>query len=485
MKKICLAVDIGASSGRLIMGSLLNKKIVIEEIYRFKNQMYKENDHYYWDIDHLFFEILTGLRKISTVGLKVESIGIDTWGVDYVLIDQEGKRLCPVYAYRDGRTHHAMADIFALCSQEKIYEKTGIQFLQFNTLYQLYVHMKAEPLLKKQIYQLLMIPDYLNYLLCDKKTMEYSNATTTQMYNIHQQSWDKALLKVAQISKDKLPKLVQPGTVIGSVSEKVGKALGMTGLPVIAPATHDTGSAVVAVPVMDNEDVVYISSGTWSLMGIEHDSPICTKEALMYNFTNEGGAYGTIRLLKNIMGLWLIQKVKAMLDKDYSFAALAQLASTSTCTSLINPNHARFLNPNHMLEEINDYCKETHQDIPYTPGDYARCVFESLALGYKQVLHQLESITGKKFHKIHIIGGGSQNTYLNQLCADYTGCVVYAGPVEATAIGNLMVQYITLGLVDSLQDARRIINHSFRIQSFYPQSLNNKHKRWHTFNQLP
>ncbi|GMQ57673.1 rhamnulokinase [Vallitalea sediminicola] len=483
MGKTCLAVDIGASSGRLILGILSEDRIRIKEIYRFKNQMYKENNSYLWDVDHLFSEILTGLKKFGCLKLEAESIGVDTWAVDYVLLDKNGKKLGPVYAYRDNRTDNTMNEIIKSYSKEKIYEKTGIQFLQFNTIYQLYEHLKLNKNIRDEVSSILMIPDYLNYLLSNKAANEYTNATTTQMYNINQNLWDKELLHLVGLKSFYFPIMIQPGTILGYLSKEIENEVGINKLKVIVPATHDTGSAVVSVPATDNQ-FAYISSGTWSLMGIENDTPICSKEAMVCNFTNEGGAYNKIRVLKNVMGLWLIQEVKRLLKYAYSFSELASLAEKAKIISLINPNNSRFLNPVNMIEEIKTYCRETNQTIPTTPGELARCIFESLALQYKQVLIQLRKISGRTINKVHIVGGGSQNDYLNQLCADYTECDVFAGPIEATAIGNIMVQYITLGEIDNLTEARKLINCSFNIKKFSPDLQKNVEDKWNEFQKL-
>ncbi|GMQ59444.1 rhamnulokinase [Vallitalea sediminicola] len=484
MGEICLAVDIGASSGRVIKSTLIKNRLNIEEIHRFSNKIDRKQNRCFWNVEQLFSEIIIGLKKFSNNNLEAESIGIDTWAVDYVLLDNDMNRIYPVYAYRDSRTDNTMDKIFNHISKEKIYKKTGIQFLQFNTLYQLFEHVKSNPEIENNVNMVLMIPDYLNYLLCSEAAIEYTNATTTQMYNIGDMKWDNQLLDIIGIDKNKFPKVVQPGTVIGSLSKEVKEKVNLDEVKVIAPATHDTGSAVVSVPAMD-EDFAYISSGTWSLMGIENDNPICTDKALSYNFTNEGGAYNKIRVLKNIMGLWLIQEVKRLLNDKYNFGELVVLAKESKSTALINPNNSRFLNPVNMIAEIKAYCLETGQTVPSTPGDIARCIFESLALQYKQVLIELREISDKTINKIHIVGGGSQNKYLNQLCADYTECEVYSGPIEATAIGNLMVQYITLGKIQSLAKAREIINASFNIEKFVPAKLKSAEDKWNRFLELP
>ncbi|NLM13360.1 MAG: rhamnulokinase [Epulopiscium sp.] len=485
MSKICIAVDIGASSGRVIAGILDNGKISLKEIYRFKNGIVKSNDHSFWDLDRLYNEILEGLKKLAEENIGIESIGIDTWAIDYVLLDANNEKVSPVYAYRDHRTDSTMEKVFKEIDAKEIYSKTGIQFLQFNTLYQLYEHMKAEKERLAQTDTFLMVPDYLNYLLSNQKVVEFTNATTTQMFNIHNNDWDEDLIKITGFDKKVFPKTIKPGTILGNLTKKVQEATGLGDIKVIAPATHDTGSAVAAVPAT-SADFAYISSGTWSLMGIESNVPITTEEARKYNFTNEGGVFNTYRVLKNIMGMWLIQEVQRLYDYQYSFAELVELAKKEEPFKyLINPNHPRFLNPQNMIEEIQNYCEETHQGKPETPGQISRCIYESLALQYNEVLGQLREITKEDINRIHIIGGGAQNKFLNQLCADATNCEVYAGPVEATALGNLMMQFIAIGELTSLEEARKVILNSFDVEKYVPNNIEGFRANWDRFKQLP
>lgn len=484
MAKICIAVDIGASSGRVIAGTLKEKKFAIQEVYRFKNNMFEEKGNYYWDIDHLFNEITNGLKEFSKLGIYAGAIGIDTWAVDYVLLDNENQRVSPVYAYRDHRTDFTMEKVFKKVNPKKIYEKTGIQFQQFNTIYQIYEHVKSNNEILNNADTFMMIPDYLNYLLSNEKAVEFTNATTTQLFNINELGWDEELISLTGLNKEIFPKVIKSGTILGNLTKEVQQRTGLAEMKVIAPATHDTGSAVVSVPAI-TEDFAYISSGTWSLMGIESDTPICTEKAKEYNFTNEGGAFDTYRVLKNIMGLWLIQEVQRLYDYKYSFAELASFAEESKpFKALINPNNSRFLNPENMIEEIQNYCKETKQFVPETPGEIARCIFESLAFQYKEALLQIKEISKKDINKIHIIGGGAQNKLLNQLCADFTQCEVYAGPIEATALGNLAVQFIALGEISSLKEARKIILESFDIDKYIPLCSSEIKENWRKFKSL-
>lgn len=489
MNKGIIAVDIGASSGRLILGKLEGRRLLLKEVHRFKNEMTLVRGHYTWCLDDLFDQIIIGLIKLKLEGIveddvSIESIGIDTWSVDYALIDGLGDSVGSFYAYRDHRTDATMDKVFSVLDPDVIYEKTGIQFLQFNSLYQLYEHTRTKPYDFLRATQWLMVPDYLNYRLSGVQAIEYTNATSTQLINLGTGEWDQDLLDLAGVPREIMSQPVEPGTVLGQLKEGYQTLTQLENLKVIAPATHDTGSAVVAVPAM-GQDFAYISSGTWSLMGIESQQPITSGLAKKYNFTNEGGAYGTYRFLKNIMGLWLIQEVARLYKGMYSFAELVTLAEQAQpFRSLIHPNDARFLNPKHMIKTIEDYCDQTHQPVPKQAGQMARCIFESLALLYKEVLEELRAITGKEFKTIHVIGGGCQNKLLNQMCADMTGCEVLAGPIEATTIGNIAVQMITLGMVEDMQSARKIIADSFEIQSFAPRTIDDMDQVYKRFRQL-
>ena len=484
MVSTCIAIDIGASNGRLIAGTLQEKKIAMQEVYRFKNSMSKKDGSCYWNIENLFREVINGLNKCFKMNINIESIGIDAWAVDYVLLDKKNRKICPVYAYRDHRTDFTMNDVFKKISKKEIYFKTGIQFQQFNTLYQLYEHVKSNEEILNNVDTFLMIPDYLNYLLSGKKVVEFTNATTTQLLNIDEFNWDESLVKILGFNKKVFPRIVRPGTILGNITKEIQSKTGLDNIKVIEPATHDTGSAVAAVPTTI-EDFAYISSGTWSLMGIESKNPICTEKAMKYNFTNEGGVFDTYRILKNIMGLWLIQEVQRLYNYKYSFAELVSLAESSKpFKALINPNKFRFLNPKNMIEEIKNYCMETGQAIPETAGEISRCVFESLAFQYKETLMQIKEISQKEIKKIYIIGGGAQNRFLNQLCASFTDCEVYTGPVEATALGNLVVQFIALDEISSLKEARKIILESFNIDKYSPMYNNHIKENWEKFKSL-
>lgn len=483
MDKVCLAADIGASSGRIVRGVLKDNKICIEEVYRFNNSMIKKDGAFCWDIDYILKNIIRGIKAAVSNNSNIESVGIDTWAVDYVLIDDKGAKRNPVYAYRDHRTDNSMEEIFDKIHPKNIYDKTGIQFMQFNTLYQLYEHNKAENL--NNVDTFLMIPDYINYILTGVKKVEFTNATTTQFFNIRKFQWDCDLIKLTGIKKDIFPDIAKPGEILGKLKDEIKTQIGDTNLNVVEPATHDTGSAVAAVPALD-DNFAYISSGTWSLMGVESKNPICSEAALYYNFTNEGGVFNTFRVLKNIMGLWLIQEVKRLYNNKYDypdFVCMAKQSQPFKC--LINPSQDRFLNPANMIEEIKAYCRETHQYVPQTPGEIARCIFESLAFQYKEVLLQLRKIYKNDIDKIYIIGGGSQNKFLNRLCADFTQCVVYSGPVEASVLGNLIMQFIASKEIQSLEEGRKIIFNSFNIDKYEPnECVESISENWKKFKSL-
>lgn len=479
-----IAVDIGASSGRVILGWIEAGKLQMKEMHRFKNAMSLVGDSFTWDVDGLFNEIITGLTKVADSDMELVSIGVDTWGVDYVLIDEKGDKVAPVYAYRDHRTDTSMEKVFDLMDKGSIYSKTGIQFMQFNTIFQLYEHVKAKADDFDQAFSLLLIPDYLHYKLSGVVSNEYTNASTSQLLNVYKRDWDQELLELVGAPKELFSKPVEAGSILGDLKDDLGDKTGAGKIKVVAPASHDTGSAVAAVPALD-EDYVYISSGTWSLMGIESKNPLCDKEAAKYNFTNEGGVFGTYRVLKNIIGLWLIQEVSRLYDGKYSFAEFVELAEEAPAYGpLIDPSDSRFINPDNMIEAIQDFCSETGQEKPETPGQIARCIFESLACLYGKTLEEIRDITDQPISRIHIIGGGCQNKMLNQLCANYTGCLVKAGPVEATAIGNLLMQMVASGEVEDLKDARQIVLNSMEIESYEPMKNDEVKKHYEIFKKF-
>lgn len=468
MRKCSLAVDIGASSGRLIAGYLQDGKMILNEVHRFENKMIEKDNYFCWDIEKLFSEIKVGIGKTKAQGYDPESIGIDTWAVDFVLLDENDGLLTDAVAYRDSRTDGMMEEVFSIISKERLYLETGIQFQKFNTIYQLYYLRKNYPEILEKAKTFLMIPDYLNFLLTGKKANEYTNATTTQLMNAFAKKWDQELLNQLGINKDMFPEIMLPKSSLGSLRTELTEEFGFD-MEVILPATHDTGSAVFAVPSL--EETIYISSGTWSLIGVENSFPISVTKALDYNFANEGGVDYRFRFLKNIMGLWMIQEVKRNYDDIYSFADFADMAKKEKdFNSIVNVDDNRFLKPDNMVEEIKLYCEETDQRVPKTPGEVAKCVFDSLAESYQNAIDQIEEIYEKEFPAINVIGGGSKNEMLNQLIADMTGKEVIAGPSEATAIGNIAAQLISLSQVKDIQQARTIIKESFELKKYQQKS---------------
>jgi rhamnulokinase len=459
------AVDIGASSGRIMLAEYNEnrRKLHLTEAYRFENRLCRRGGHDCWDLDGLFNEILKGLAKIERDGILLESVGIDTWGVDFVLLDKQGEVLGLPVAYRDHRTDGMMERVHAETSRAEIYFRTGIQFLQFNTLYQLRALLDEKPEWIGRADKLLMVPDYLHYRLCGKMACEYTNATTTQLVNVFTGRWDHALLQRLDIPAQWFTTPVQAGTHLGDWISPAGRKV-----KVIVPATHDTASAVAATPLFD-ERTAYLSSGTWSLLGLESQYPMNGRAALACNLTNEGGVESTFRVLKNIMGLWLIQRVREELNGP-GFAELVAAAEVAEpFRFLVNPNDDRFLNPPSMVGAIRDFCEETGQGCPESPGELARCVFESLAFVYCQTVGDLELVAKRKLERVHIVGGGCNNAFLNQLTADFCQLPVSTGPVEASALGNVCYQLIGLGLLADLDDVRHLVRQEFCSDIYKPR----------------
>ena len=468
MTKYIAAVDIGASSGRLIAAYLEDGLLKLNEIHRFENKLVKKDGAFCWEVDRLFREIIIGLKKCKKQGVKPESIGIDTWALDFLLLDEHDKPLTNAVSYRDPRTDGMAEQVFQHIPKDKLYLETGIQFLKFNTIFQLFYMKQNSPEILEKAKSFLMIPDYFNYLLTGKKVNEYTNATTTQLVNAFSKTWDNQVMDILGINKEMFQEIKTPKTILGTLTEELKAELGFD-LKVILPATHDTGSAVISVP--EEEQTIYISSGTWSLIGTENYFPICVTKALNYNYTNEGGMDYQYRFLKNIMGLWMIQEVKRNYNNHYSYTELVELArKANDFKAIINVNDDRFLKPENMIEEIINCCKESGQPVPKTPGEVAKCVYDSLAVSYQSAVKEIEDIFERKFNRINVIGGGCQNEMLNQLIADVTGKEVCAGPVEATAIGNIMAQLMALGEVKDIKEARRIIQKSFEVKTYLPSA---------------
>ena len=463
MTKYYLAVDIGASSGRLILGHLENGKMELEEVHRFENGMVKKDGELCWEFDRLFQEIKNGLKKCKEIGKIPVSMGVDTWGVDFVLMDKDDKVLGNTVGYRDHRNEGMDEEVYKTISLEDLYARTGIQKAIFNTVYQLMAVKTKHPEYLEQAETMLHVPDYFHYLLTGKKTCEYTEATTGQLVNAETKDWDYELIDKLGYPRKMFQKLIMPGTSVGHFTEEVKAEVGFD-VEVVAPATHDTGSAVLAVPA---DDFIYISSGTWSLMGIEREKADCSKKSCEMNFTNEGGYAGRFRYLKNIMGLWMIQSVRHEYDDKYGFAEICQMAEEAKdFPSRVDANDECFLSPESMIEEVKDYCRRTGQKVPETLGEIATVIYTSLAECYAKTAKELEEMTGRTFSRIHVVVGGSNAGYLNELTARATGKEVHAGPGEATAIGNITAQMLKAEEFKSIEEARTTIHESFGIKVY-------------------
>ena len=482
MQNYYLAIDIGASSGRHILGHLQDGKMVLEEIGRFDNRQVMRNGHICWDMDNIREGILEGLKNCGKLGKIPSTIAIDTWGVDYVLLDQNKEMLSDAVAYRDSRTDGIAEEAEMLISQKELYQRTGIQKISFNTIYQLIALKKEQPEALKEARSLLMIPDYLNYLLTGVMKQEYTNATTTGLVNAREKTWDMDLIRTLGLPEDLFGELSMPGTIVGPLKPEIAELVGFNST-VILPATHDTGSAFLAVPAKDDK-AAYLSSGTWSLLGMENEQPVTSEASREQNFSNEGGAWYRFRYLKNIMGLWMIQSIRRELNgveyvsgktsrhadgRKWSFPDLIEEAKKAEgFSSVVDANDKSFLAPDSMIDAIRAYCEKTGQPAPQSVGEIMQCVYRSLAICYRDAIHALEQLTGKTLTSINIVGGGCQDNYLNAITAKMTGLPVYAGPIEGTAIGNLLVQMIAGGELKDLQEARDAIRRSFAVREIQP-----------------
>ena len=468
MLRTYLAIDIGASSGRHILGWVEDGKLRLEEIYRFENKLIRKNGRLCWDMDHLEAQVIQGLAKCGELSRIPESVGIDTWAVDYVLLDGEGNPLGDPVAYRDSRTQGMDKLVEALVPPEELYARTGIQKQEFNTIYQLMAVKTQEPELLENAQRLLMVPEYLTYRLTGKQENEYTNASTTGLVNGETKEWDQELLERLGFPKRLFGPLRQPGYLVGGFTEQVRKQVGFD-CKVLFPATHDTGSAFLAVPA--KEGGVYLSSGTWSLLGTELPQPITTEESRQRNFTNEGGYQYRFRYLKNIMGLWMLQSVRREAGEGVTFQALEQAARQEAgFPSVVDVNDRRFLAPENMSQAVESLCRETGQPVPENVGQLAACVYHSLARCYAQSVQELTQLTEREYTAVNIVGGGSRDGYLNQLTADACGLPVYAGPTEGTALGNVMVQMLAAGEFPSLAEIRKAERQSFPIGEYHPSA---------------
>ena len=467
-----LAFDLGATSGRSILGRIENGILFTKELTRFPNKMMRIGDHLHWNIYSLYEHIKNGLHIASKEGITISSIGIDTWGVDFAMLAEDGSILGIPYAYRNPLYEGAPEKFFQYIPKERVYELTGIQVMNFNSLYQLFALKNNNDSLLNAAKKILFMPDALAYLLTGEKVIEYTIASTSQILNPRTKQFESELLKVVGVSPDILGDIVMPGHLIGRLKDDIAEETEIGKLDVVAVAGHDTASAVAAVPA-ENENFAYLSSGTWSLMGIEVDDPIIDSESARLNFTNEGGIDGTVRFLKNITGMWLLEQCLKEWKKEgicYEYAKLVQMAeSTEAFQSFIDPDHPSFSHPDCMTGAIQAYCKQTGQKIPETHAEIVRTIFESLALKYNYVLGFLKKFSPHTIEKLHIIGGGSKNSLMNQFTANAVGIIVEAGPSEATAIGNIMIQAKTTGVVKSLKDMRSIIRSSIQIEEYYPK----------------
>jgi len=477
MSESCyLAVDLGAESGRVIAGFFNGQTIRLEELHRFGNGPVSVAETLRWDVLRLWSEIQAGLAKAGArCGQSIVSVGVDTWGVDFVLLTKTGEMLGQPYHYRDARTRGMLEQTFARVPRAEIFAQTGVQFMEINTLYQLVAMQQTNPALMKLADKFLMMPDVFHWLLSGSRVVEFTNATTSQCFHPVERTWAGDLLRKLELPVSMFPEVVEPGTKLGKLRDDVARRSGLPRLSVVTPATHDTGAAVAAIPteLTGTAKWAYISSGTWSLMGLELPNAILSPKALAYNVTNEGGVDGTYRLLKNIMGLWLVQECRRSFERNgaaYDYATLAQIAEDAApFRALVDPDAREFLAPDDMPSAIRDWCRKTNQEVPDTDGALVRCALESLALKYRQVLGRLEELSGEKTEVIHIVGGGTQNELLNQFTANATGRPVITGPVEATAFGNVLLQARTAGEIGSLAEIRDVVRRSSVLKRYEPR----------------
>lgn len=475
-----LAIDIGASSGRHMLGRMEDGRICLETVHRFDNKQVERNGHVCWDMQALWGGIMDGL--IACKSAAPASIGIDTWGVDFVLLDGEDNVLGDAVAYRDSRTQGVPEAVEGLISARELYARTGIQRQLFNTIYQLMALKKESPELLSRAQTLLMMPDYFHFLLTGVKKQEYTNASTTGLVDCVKRDWDWELIDLMGLPRRIFGKLSMPGERVGKLRDEIAAQVGYQ-TTVVLPATHDTGSAYLAVP-RQNENAVYLSSGTWSLLGVESDSPIATEDSRLENFTNEGGASGNTRFLKNIMGLWMIQSIRRELNgqayvagresryadgRQWSFADLISATrEASGFTALVDVNSDGFLAPDSMIDAVRAACVRANQPVPETVGEIMCCVYHSLTVCYRDAIRGLSALTKKEYDCIHIVGGGCQDEYLNALTAQETGLTVHAGPIEATAVGNLLMQMLSDGVFDTPAQAREAVLNSFDVKTYHP-----------------
>jgi rhamnulokinase len=474
MKSHYIACDLGAESGRVILGTLEAGVLTLEEIHRFPNLTIRLGNSIRWDILRTFFELKEGLGKIAARRISAASLSVDSWGVDYVWSGFGQPMLAPAYIYRDPRTDTTFERALATVGREKIFAETGIQFMSINTLYQLIADMEASPELVRQADGFLCIADFLHFLFSGRRATEESLASTTQIYNPRTRDWSWELIEQFDFPRSVFPEIVPSGTRLGPLTPEVAEETGLIGTSVVATCSHDTGAAVAAVPASGGSDWAFLSSGTWSLIGVELDAPLINEATREGNFTNEGGFGGTTRFLKNIVGLWILQECRREWERSgqiYNYAELnAFAADAEPLRTLINPEDPRFLKPGGMPGKIESFARETGQPVPASPGAFTRAILESLALLYREKLDALEVLTSRKISRLHIVGGGSQSDLLNQFSADATGRLVLAGPVEATAIGNILIQALVDGKIADLAALRETVRRSIPTREFSPES---------------
>jgi len=478
-----LAFDFGAESGRAVLAHLQSGILTTEEVHRFPNEPVEYGGSLHWDVPRLWFEVRKALARLEEVELA--GIGVDAWGVDYALLGERGDLIENPYHYRDRRTEGIMDEVLRKVAKEEIYQATGIQFMPINTLYQLFATQRQNPKVLDAAKYLITIPDLFHYWLTGNAVCEFTNATTTQMVDPVKRTWATGLMQRLELPVHLPAPIVEPGSIVGTLLPDIAKNSALAGTTVIAPACHDTGSAVAAISARDG--TAFLSSGTWSLVGTELDSPVITPEALRLNFTNEGGVNGTTRLLKNVMGLWMLQCCRqswTAQGRHHDYRELTELASRETpFRHLVDPDDESFLRPPDRPTAINVFCNRTHQPVPQEPGAYVRTILESLAFKYRMVLRNLEQVSGRPIEQIRIIGGGSKNRLLNQLTADATGRRVLAGPAEATALGNVAIQILATGGATSLQEVRAIVDRSFPTEIFEPLETNKWEQQAERFEQ--
>ena len=479
------AVDLGATSGRTILGSLVDGKLVQRELTRFPNPIIETGGHFFWDIYALYNEVVRGLKVVATEGIEIASIGIDTWGVDFVMIGKDGGVLRNPYCYRDPHTDGAMEEFFKLVPKEKVYEKTGIQFMQFNSLFQLATLKRNHDSALEAADKILFVPDALTYMLTGEAVCEYTILSTSQLLDPRTKRMDSELLEAVGLKESQFGRYVQPGEVVGQLSAEVQKITGLGAVPVVAVAGHDTGSAVAAVPA-ENERFAYLSCGTWSLLGVETKDAIINEQSYANNFTNEGGIEGTTRFLKNICGMWLLERCrKEWTDAPADVNQINQDSMEAEAfRSFIFPDAPDFANPVSMVEAIQNYCRKTGQPVPEDYRAMARCIFESLAMRYRQVLGYLKEMAPFAIEKLHVIGGGSRNGYLMQMAANSIGMPVVTGPVEGTAIGNIMLQAKAAGVVNDMFEMRGIIADSIETKTYLPQDTEKWEKAYREYEKV-